>query len=108
LLTSCRPDWRPLVDRPLLLGIRPEDVSLAEGPEDGRLEMELRMLERLGPLRLATLSAASWTVTARLDALPAVREGATVFAAFELTRAHLFDPATGQAVGSRQSAVGGR
>jgi multiple sugar transport system ATP-binding protein len=98
LLVSGRPDWRTFTGRPLALGIRPEDVGLMEGPEEGRLQMEVRVVERLGPVRLVTLAAASWEVTARLAPTPVVNEGETVFAAFDLTRAHLFDPATGRAL----------
>jgi multiple sugar transport system ATP-binding protein len=99
LVCSSRPDWRSFAGRPLTLGIRPENISLAEGPGEKRLSMEVRLVERLGPVQLVTLAAASWTVTARLAATPAIDEGATVFAAFDLTRAHLFDPATGRALG---------
>jgi multiple sugar transport system ATP-binding protein len=86
-----------------MLGIRPEDVGLAEGPGEGRPRMEVRLVERLGPVQLVTLAAASWTVTARLAVTPAIKEGATVFVAFDLTRAHLFDPATGRALCHGQS-----
>lgn len=96
-LVSCRrPEWRPFVGRPLSVGIRPEDVQLAEGPGEGRLGMEVRLVERLGPVQLATLAAAGWTVTARLTVTPAITEGAMLFATFDWTRAHLFDPATGR------------
>jgi len=98
LVTGLRPDWYPFVGRPLTLGIRPEDVRLAEGPGEDRLSMEVRLVERLGPVQLVTLAAASWTVTARLAITPTIQEGATVFAAFDLTRASLFDPATGRAL----------
>lgn len=103
LVTSRRPDWHPFVGRPLTLGIRPEGVSLAEGPGEGRLSMEVRLVERLGPVQLVTLDRrdagpTSWTVTARLAVTPAIQEGETVFAAFDLTRATLFDPATGRAL----------
>jgi hypothetical protein len=60
--------------------------------------MEVCLMERLGPVCLATLTAACWTVTARWNATAAVSEGATVFAAFDLSRSHLFDPASGRAL----------
>jgi multiple sugar transport system ATP-binding protein len=98
LVSTNRPDWRPLVGRPLTLGIRPEDIRLADGPGEGRLAMQVRFVERLGPVQLVTLAAAGWTGAARLAATPPIEEGAKVFAAFDLTRAHLFDPATGLAL----------
>ena len=98
LVASDRPDWRTFTGRPLLLGIRPEDVGLAKRSEDGRLHMDVCVVERLGPVRLVTLAAASWVVTARLAPSPVLNEGEKVFTAFDLTRAHLFDPATGRAL----------
>jgi multiple sugar transport system ATP-binding protein len=98
-LVSClRPDWRPFVGRPLTLGIRPEDVRLSDGPGEGCLGMDVRLVERLGPVQLVTLATGSWTVTARMAVSPALEEGAEVFAAFDLTQAHLFDPATSRAL----------
>jgi multiple sugar transport system ATP-binding protein len=103
LVTNRRPDWHVFAGRPLTLGIRPEDVRLADAPGEDRLSMEVRLVERVGPVQLATLAAARWTVTARLAVTPAIQEGATVFAAFDLTRATLFDPATGRALCHGQS-----
>jgi multiple sugar transport system ATP-binding protein len=93
-----RPDWQTFVGRPLTLGVRPEDVGLAQGPDEGGLGMEVRLVERLGTVTLTTLVAAGWTLTARLNGTSAVGEGDTVVAVFDLTRAHLFDPATGRAL----------
>src|SRR5262249_35069476 len=98
LVASSRPDWRTFTGRPLTLGLRPEDMGLTKGSEEGRLHMEVRLVERLGPVRLVTLAAASWVATARLAPTPVVNEGETVSATFDLTRAHLFDPATGRAL----------
>jgi multiple sugar transport system ATP-binding protein len=105
LVSANRPDWRPFVGRPLTLGIRPEDIRLADGPGEGRLAMQVRFVERLGPIQLVTLAAAGWTVAARLAATPTIEEGANVFAAFDLMRAHLFDPATGRALLSSECRV---
>ena len=99
---SSRPDWRTFKGRPLTLGIRAEDVGLAEGRDEEHLRMEVRLVECLGPVQLATLAAGAWTVTARLAVTPALSEGETVNVAFDLTRAHLFDPATGRALGHGQ------
>lgn len=98
LAFSSRPDWRSLAGRPLILGIRPEDVALAEGPGEGRLKVQVRLVERYGPVQAAILTAANWMVTARLPVASVLHEGEAVFAAFDLTRAHLFDPATGRAL----------
>jgi multiple sugar transport system ATP-binding protein len=105
LVVSGRPDWETFVGRTLTLGIRPEDVGLAQGRGEAQLSMEVRLVERLvsgvaSALRdaLATLVAADWTVTARMDGPSALNEGDTVVVAFDLARAHLFDPATGRAL----------
>ena len=98
LVVTGRPDWRTFVGRPLTLGIRAEDVGLAEGPDRGGPDMEVRLVERLGVVALATLATANWTVTARLNGSAALDEGDTAVVTFDWTRAHLFDPATGRAL----------
>ncbi len=92
LIVAGRPDWRNCVGRLLTLGIRAEDVGLAEGPG-----VEVRLVERLGAVTLATLAATDWTVTARLEGTFAVSEGDSVVVSVDWSRAHLFDPATGRA-----------
>jgi multiple sugar transport system ATP-binding protein len=99
LVVTGRPDWRVFAGRPLTLGIRPEDVRLAAGPGAGQPVLEVRLVERLGSLTLLTLATGSATLTARLAVLPVVGEGDAVGVAFDWTRAHLFDPATGRALG---------
>ncbi len=98
-----RPDWRPFIGRKLTLGIRPEDVCWTVEAGDDRLEAVVEWIECLGHERLVVLSrqsiaSSSWKVTALCSNAPALREGATGFVAFDLTRAHLFDPATGRAL----------
>jgi multiple sugar transport system ATP-binding protein len=103
LQTSDRPDWRPFAGQRLTLGIRPEDVRYIGEAGEGRFDVEVQWVERLGSEWLVMLNrrwsgSSSWTVTARCPSAPALFEGATGFAAFDLTRAHLFDPATGRAL----------
>lgn len=103
LVCSSRPDWRSFAGRFLTLGIRPEDIGLAKELGEGRLVIQVRLVERLGPVQLVTMDRrdagpTGWTITARLAMTPVVHEGATITVAFDLTRAHLFDPATGRAL----------
>jgi multiple sugar transport system ATP-binding protein len=93
-----RPEWQEFAGGLRTLGVRPEDVRLADEPGESRLGMEVQWIERLGPVPWATLTTASWTVTARGPFAAALHEGARVFVAFDLARAHLFDPATGHAL----------
>lgn len=89
------PEWRRFVGQTLTLGIRPEDVRLSGEPGEGRLGMKVQLVERLGSVHWATLTAANWTVLARCSPASALEEGASRFVAFDPGRAHWFDPATG-------------
>ena len=90
-----RDEWRPFMGRDVELGIRPEHVRLTpSGPAD------VRLVERVGPFRLATLRYGEWTVTARVDGPAPPPEGAAVGVEFALVQAHLFDRETGRLLAS--------
>jgi ABC-type sugar transport system ATPase subunit len=109
VIPGCRrPDWLSFAGRPVTLGIRPEDVDLADGPaapEEGRLVMAVGLVEWLGPTCLATCQAGGWTVTARLAATVGhpPTEGCSAVVAFAWAPAHLFDAATGCALAHGRS-----
>jgi multiple sugar transport system ATP-binding protein len=107
---SCQPvraRWLPFAGRKVVLGIRPGHVGLLDAPHapgPGVLAMNERQVERLGPVRLVTAERGGWTVTATREGGPppgpsretGSRDGSPVGVAFDLSRAHLFDQATGQ------------
>jgi multiple sugar transport system ATP-binding protein len=88
--------WQAYAGRPLTLGIRPEDVRLAPGAQDGAVVMDADVVETLGASGLATLHRQGWQVTVRVETGTMVHPRQPV--AFNLDRAHLFDRATGQAL----------
>jgi multiple sugar transport system ATP-binding protein len=92
-----RRDWGGYAGRDLVVGLRAEDARLVPGGTPGTIEMEVRRVEALGRAWLLTLSRGDWELTARLtDGPPA--EGSRAAVLLDLTRAHLFDPATGRAL----------
>jgi multiple sugar transport system ATP-binding protein len=94
-----RPDWQGLIGRPLTLGVRPEDVGPVRRPEaEGRLILEVALVERLGPVSLVTLAHGDWTVTARLSGATPWVEHTAVEVELALEQAHLFDRQTGRAL----------
>jgi multiple sugar transport system ATP-binding protein len=93
-----REAWLGFAGRAVVLGLRAEDARLVPGEAPGTIEMEVRRAEALGRDWLLTLSRGGWELTARLtDALPPV-EGSRATVRLDLTRAHLFDPASGRAL----------
>ncbi len=78
---------------PVTLGLRPEALRLANTGLPARLEL----LEPLGAETLALWQTdALGPVWVRLDPRPDLRPGATGCLQPDMTRAHLFDPQTGQ------------
>ncbi len=61
-LDEQRDEWRPFAGREVELGVRPEHVRVTPVGS-----AEVRVVERFGPFRLATLRYGAWTVTARMD-----------------------------------------
>ena len=88
--------WAPYTGRPLILGIRPEDIRLAgPGWAGARLSLEVALIEPLGASSVLTLQRDSWRLTAQVTDREAVEKKQTVEVYFDMERAHLFDRATG-------------
>jgi multiple sugar transport system ATP-binding protein len=86
------------VGRPLVLGIRPEDLALdddsARGPRV-RANVTLEVVEPLGSETLVYWNTAGVNSVARVRPDHAVRVGQEVELRLDLGRAHFFDPDTG-------------
>jgi multiple sugar transport system ATP-binding protein len=85
----------------VLVGIRPEDLSLAERGAAVDLEAQVRIVEHLGPETLAHLDlvGSGTRVVARLDSSIDVRVDERRAVAVRWPRVRLFDAASGAAVG---------
>ena len=114
-LLPCRPEGNSLVGehgwtlprprwalgesgRPLLLGIRAEDLSLDRREEGATLGGELYALEPLGDRTLVDVDVGGTVI--KVKARPSVtgRPGEPLDVGVDLDRAHLFDAETGDAV----------
>jgi ABC-type sugar transport system ATPase subunit len=95
--------WQAAPDLPVSLGVRPEAVRLAEpgGPRDALLSMDVVLVEALGGGCLVTLERPGWRLAARFDARAGLAEGQKVEIMVDLRQAHLFEQATGRALGLR-------
>ena len=82
--------------RPLLCGVRPEHVRLAD---DSSLRAEVLGSEYLGTRRIVTVSTAEGaTLRAKVDVATAVQRGDHVGLAFDAAAVSLFDRASGRAL----------
>ena len=93
------------VDRPVILGLRPEDIhdslTLAASAPDPALtaDVKIEISELMGAETYLHLTTASATpFIARVRATHRFEPGQRIKVAFDLARAHLFDPATEKAV----------
>jgi multiple sugar transport system ATP-binding protein len=99
-------------DRPVVLGIRPEDVSVAptSGPPLFAGEStivdppvlapaHLDIVEALGNEVFVYATVGPFTITARISPQPLPAPGEPVTMAFDLAKAHFFDEQTGDRVG---------
>jgi multiple sugar transport system ATP-binding protein len=98
--------FKQWVGKPMMLGIRPEDVlvrpftsSLISEEASGRMEALVELVEPLGPETYLYLNAGAQSLAARVPSnfRPAVN--AKVSVVFDARKAHFFDPGTGQAIG---------
>jgi multiple sugar transport system ATP-binding protein len=93
-----RPDWLAHAGRSAVIGVRAEDARLVPGGTPGTIDMEVRKAEALGRSWLLSLTRGGWELTARTTGEPPPTEGSRAAVLLDLTRAHLFDPATGRAL----------
>jgi multiple sugar transport system ATP-binding protein len=89
------------VDRELILGLRPEDISLAAGSDAGGLAATVERVERLGAVSQARLRIGSDSMMVRLDSSALFRKNDVVSVTCRMARAHFFDPASGHRAGSK-------
>jgi multiple sugar transport system ATP-binding protein len=90
------PALRPAQTAPdrVVVGIRPERLSLARGREDVALSGEVAMREVLGAEIVLHLESPAGPLTVRTDAGAAARPGDTVQVWLDPSSIHLFDGTT--------------
>jgi multiple sugar transport system ATP-binding protein len=101
LPAAARPGARDLVDRPVLLGIRPEDIELAQfaggDKETGSFPAIVDIVEPMGAETNLYLQTGAHTVICRSQrALDNREAGHRLQFEMNLSKAHLFDPTSGQ------------
>jgi multiple sugar transport system ATP-binding protein len=103
-------DVAPVLDggrgRGVVLGIRPEDLALADTGPGGELPVQVEVVEPLGSEVLLYASRERHELVARLapGALP--RAGDRVVLQVDLGKLHFFDRDTGEALGARRPPAG--
>jgi multiple sugar transport system ATP-binding protein len=91
--------WMPQAGKPVVLGIRPEDIELATPtPNAVTLAMEVALVEPLGHAWLATLRRNGQRWVARLADRQGIDSEQTVEVRINMEHAHLFDCVTGLAL----------
>lgn len=91
-------DADALAGRRLLLGLRPEWISLACDGEAGAIPLEVDVVEPTGPDLYVELGLGSTMITARLPSGSIVKPGAQCWCTIDSARTILFDADTGGAL----------
>jgi multiple sugar transport system ATP-binding protein len=81
----------------LSLGVRPEDVRIVPGAQNGSIATTVDVVEPLGPEQILYLLAGDQKLTARAPSELDVRAGEKLNVALNLERVHVFDSASGLA-----------
>ncbi len=84
--------------QPLILGVRPEALRLANGGDVSALDTRIEVVELTGPELVVTGAAGGQRITACLPPNARLAVGETRSFAFDDTAIHLFDPASGKAL----------
>jgi multiple sugar transport system ATP-binding protein len=89
---------QPYVDRPIILGLRPEDISDATADSAVTVEALVEIAEPMGAETFVHLNTGATTFIARVRPVGRFTSGQKARVAFCTEKAHLFDPATGQTI----------
>ncbi len=87
--------------KPLVLGLRPQDLT--DAPSSLTLQANVEVIEPLGSENYLYCSAGKDMVAARVDGRSSVRAGDTVTLGFKPEQFHLFDAASEQAISHPRS-----
>lgn len=94
--------YRPFAGKPVLLGVRPEQIRLlSDGPARAgaaTLRARVHLVERLGSELLVYFAVAGKTMIAKMDSDVEVKAGDTCTFSVNMERSHLFDPQTGNRI----------
>jgi multiple sugar transport system ATP-binding protein len=98
--TLPRPRWAEVNgNRPLLLGVRAEDLSLERRDADASLAGSLYAIEPLGDRTLVDMMVGETVLKVKARSTATGTLGDQVAVAVDLDRVHLFDADTGEALG---------
>jgi multiple sugar transport system ATP-binding protein len=82
----------------LVLGIRPEDLTLATQPSEGAIETEIYAIEPLGDRTIFDLRMGDDIVKVRTPPSFDAAQGSRIWFKIDQSRIHLFDPRTDQSI----------
>jgi multiple sugar transport system ATP-binding protein len=82
----------------LVLGIRPEDITVRSERIDGALQAEVYVVEPLGPNNIIDIKIGNNILKARSPASFKPKIGGAIWFKFDIDRIHLFDKKTGEAI----------
>ena len=101
-LTAEKKAYQSYVDKPVVMGIRPEDIYnpafLPPGIHSAPVETKVDVTELMGNEIFLYLLSGQNNIVARVDPRTDYRIGDKVQVAFNMDKAHLFDPETERAV----------
>jgi len=86
------------IDQPIVLGLRPEDISDPTDDSAATAEVMVEMAEPMGAETYLHLNTGATAFVARVQPAGRFTIGQKTKVAFRTAKAHLFDPATGQAI----------
>ncbi|QRV17397.1 ABC transporter ATP-binding protein (plasmid) [Haloterrigena salifodinae] len=83
-----------------VLGIRPEDIEVADGDEENAIEATVNVVEPLGDLSHVYVEIGNEQYTASIAGTPQYEPGDTIWVLFPEDQIHVFDTDDGRAVRS--------
>jgi multiple sugar transport system ATP-binding protein len=93
-----RPRWEKYMDKPVVLGVRPEDISLCSQGDSGALAGKVDVTEFMGAELFINITSGESTLVAKVRPEQQVKMGDSIWFRFDPAKLHLFDKESENAI----------
>lgn len=93
-----KPRWEKYIDKPVVLGVRPEDIAVCSEGDSGAIAGKVDVTEFMGAELFINITSGESTLVAKVRPEQQVKMGDTIWFRFDPAKLHLFDKESENAI----------